>query len=647
MLVDEMELLVDLLPGQTHVLVLDPERVRRRAHDLVATSEEFLGASWAAAASGGEAPIDLGAASYRALGDVRAHALAPGQSWWTVSPFGLADDAEVGALAAEVSTSSTNGTGGADPHAADAGRRRLPRRRRPGLRRPRALAGRGLPHGRRAPRPRPRPAHRRGARRARRRGPAGRRARGRARRRRGHRDLRLADPRLRRRGQQAGAAHRRGHLRPARVDPRHAQDAGPPQAPDRPARARRRRLRRPRAARRRPVRRDEAARGRRRDPRIPRPGVRRLQARRPAGPALRPGRRARPGHPLRRRRAAQPRPARRRRLGQAQGPGPQGGPPDRGRADQALRRPAGHQGPRVRPGHPVAARARGRLPVQRDPRPADHGRRGQGRHDEDRPDGPAGLRRRRLRQDRDRGARGVQGGPGRQAGRRPGADHAAGDPAPLDVPGADERLPDPDRGAQPVPDRQGGPRGHRRPRRRHGRHRGRHPPAAQPGHPGQGPRADHRRRGAAVRRRAQGADEAAPHLGRRPVHVGDPDPAHPGDGDHRHPRDVDDHHPARGAAPGADLRRRLRGPPGHRRRTPRAAARGPGLLHPQPGAVDREGRRQDPRAGARGAGRGRPRPDGGAPARAGDARLLGEDASTCWSARRSSSPASTSPTPTR
>ncbi len=93
-LVDEMELLIDLLPAETHVLVLDPERVRRRAHDLVATSEEFLGASWAAAASGGESPIDLGAASYRALGDVRAHALAAGQSWWTVSPFGLADDTE-------------------------------------------------------------------------------------------------------------------------------------------------------------------------------------------------------------------------------------------------------------------------------------------------------------------------------------------------------------------------------------------------------------------------------------------------------------------------------------------------------------------------------------------------------------------------
>ena len=59
------------------MLVLDPERARARAHDLVATSEEFLGASWAAAAGGGQAPIDLQAASYRELADVRSHALEP------------------------------------------------------------------------------------------------------------------------------------------------------------------------------------------------------------------------------------------------------------------------------------------------------------------------------------------------------------------------------------------------------------------------------------------------------------------------------------------------------------------------------------------------------------------------------------------
>ncbi len=88
-LVEEMELLVDLLPDDTHVLVLDPERARSRAHDLVATSEEFLGASWAAAAGGGQAPIDLGAASYRSLAEVRAHTLAQGKPWWSLSPFGI------------------------------------------------------------------------------------------------------------------------------------------------------------------------------------------------------------------------------------------------------------------------------------------------------------------------------------------------------------------------------------------------------------------------------------------------------------------------------------------------------------------------------------------------------------------------------
>ncbi len=91
-LVDTMELLVDLMPAATTVLVLDPERARTRAHDLVATSEEFLGASWAAAAGGGTAPIDLGAASYREIADVRLHALGLGHAWWTVSPFGIEAD---------------------------------------------------------------------------------------------------------------------------------------------------------------------------------------------------------------------------------------------------------------------------------------------------------------------------------------------------------------------------------------------------------------------------------------------------------------------------------------------------------------------------------------------------------------------------
>lgn len=91
-LVDKLELLVDVVPKDTLVLVADPELVRTRAEDLVRTSQEFLHAGWAAAADGGKAPIDLSASAYQELADVRAHALSRGLGWWTLSPF--AADAE-------------------------------------------------------------------------------------------------------------------------------------------------------------------------------------------------------------------------------------------------------------------------------------------------------------------------------------------------------------------------------------------------------------------------------------------------------------------------------------------------------------------------------------------------------------------------
>jgi transcription-repair coupling factor (superfamily II helicase) len=103
-LVDGMEPLVDVLPAGTVLMVVDPERVRSRAHDLQATSEEFLAASWANAAAGNAVPVDLAAAgvedvlrtgSYATLADVRRHTLASGRGWWTLTPF--AADAELAA----------------------------------------------------------------------------------------------------------------------------------------------------------------------------------------------------------------------------------------------------------------------------------------------------------------------------------------------------------------------------------------------------------------------------------------------------------------------------------------------------------------------------------------------------------------------
>ncbi|MCX4660739.1 transcription-repair coupling factor [Streptomyces uncialis] len=86
-LVDDMELLLDVLPAGSMAVVCDPERVRTRAADLVATSQEFLQASWAASAGGGEAPIDVGAASLWSIADVRERARELDMMWWTVSPF--------------------------------------------------------------------------------------------------------------------------------------------------------------------------------------------------------------------------------------------------------------------------------------------------------------------------------------------------------------------------------------------------------------------------------------------------------------------------------------------------------------------------------------------------------------------------------
>jgi transcription-repair coupling factor (superfamily II helicase) len=103
-LTDDMELVLDVLPAGAHVVVCDPERVRARAHELVRTSQEFLEASWAVAATGGEAPLDLGEAAYRSLADVRSAALELGLPWWGLSPFTSDAALEPDAAAEDVHT---------------------------------------------------------------------------------------------------------------------------------------------------------------------------------------------------------------------------------------------------------------------------------------------------------------------------------------------------------------------------------------------------------------------------------------------------------------------------------------------------------------------------------------------------------------
>ncbi|MDJ0319671.1 transcription-repair coupling factor [Pseudarthrobacter sp. PS3-L1] len=100
-LVDSMVPFVEQLPAGSISVVIEPEKVRTRAHDLSATNEEFLEAAWSTASDGGTAPLDLGAAesealhsaSFRSLAETRATSLEHGVSWWSISS--LATDEEL------------------------------------------------------------------------------------------------------------------------------------------------------------------------------------------------------------------------------------------------------------------------------------------------------------------------------------------------------------------------------------------------------------------------------------------------------------------------------------------------------------------------------------------------------------------------
>ena len=207
------------------------------------------------------------------------------------------------------------------------------------------------------------------------------------------------------------------------------------------------------------------------------------------------------------------------------------------------------------------------LPLCRDRRPAAGHRRRAGGPVVGQADGPADLRRRRLRQDRGGAARGLRRGPVGQAGGGDRADDAAGAPA---SPHLHRALPGPagaHRPAVAAGRRQGGQGTKEAIKEGTRRHRDRHPRAAGQEHRVQGSRAADRRRGAAFRRRPQGAAEGAAR--RRPCADadGDADPAHLAAGADRRARHEPDRHAAGRSAGRAHLRHAVR-----RRHHPRGAA---------------------------------------------------------------------------
>ena len=197
----------------------------------------------------------------------------------------------------------------------------------------------------------------------------------------------------------------------------------------------------------------------------------------------------------------------------------------------------------------------------------------------------------------------------RDAGRPAGAHHRAGPAALRHLQRTSQPLPGQRRRSEPLPHPQGAAGGDPVPQGRLPRHSHRHSPAIAKGRGVQEPGLGGGGRGAEVRRRPQGADQAAAEGGRRPDPERHSHPPYPQPSPLRHPRPQHHGHPARGSSAHQDLRFRVQ----RRRRqggySAGDGARRAGLLPAQPGQDHRAYRSGTGRVGAASPHTDRPRPD--------------------------------------
>lgn len=90
----EMVPLFSLLPPGTRLVATDRPRLEARAKELAETTQEFLAASWSAAAQGGEVPLEIEQASFLTLEQLYAAAREARMDTVFVSPFGVGEDAQ-------------------------------------------------------------------------------------------------------------------------------------------------------------------------------------------------------------------------------------------------------------------------------------------------------------------------------------------------------------------------------------------------------------------------------------------------------------------------------------------------------------------------------------------------------------------------
>ncbi len=87
----EFKNLIEFLPSNFQVVVIDQPRIKSRAADLVATNQEFLEASWSNAAFGTSAPIDLTGAiasgGYSTFDEVQSKITTANLKLWSLNPY--------------------------------------------------------------------------------------------------------------------------------------------------------------------------------------------------------------------------------------------------------------------------------------------------------------------------------------------------------------------------------------------------------------------------------------------------------------------------------------------------------------------------------------------------------------------------------
>jgi transcription-repair coupling factor (superfamily II helicase) len=95
-LADGMKPIHAFMQGGSALVLMEPERIRARAVDVVKTAEEFLTAGWHSAATGGQVPIDLSGSMFTDIVTVSEETKKANGSTWNLTPLATDESTTIG-----------------------------------------------------------------------------------------------------------------------------------------------------------------------------------------------------------------------------------------------------------------------------------------------------------------------------------------------------------------------------------------------------------------------------------------------------------------------------------------------------------------------------------------------------------------------